>query len=601
MNRLVVSLLVSGVLLAAPTAGLAGPCRGDCDADGHVDVDELVLGVGVALGARPVAECSCLDSDQNGRIGIDEVLDAVADSLSGCERPAAPPNIVWIVAEDMNAEIGSFGDAVARTPNLDRLAAEGVRYTNVFSPSGVCAPSRAALITGMYPTSIGAHHMRTSDLGYETVPPPFVKAFTEYLRASGYYCINNGKTDYQFGGVFDGPFTIWDETSGNVSGRNRDPGQPFFAYFTLFSTHESQHFPRPDTVPDTDPDRIEVPPYYPDTPAVRAELARYYDNIATMDDQAGAILAQLGEDGLSESTIVIFFGDNGKGFPRDKRWAYDGGIHVPMIVRWPGQIEAGQVNEKLTSFIDFAPTMLSLAGLEVPQHMQGHVFLGAQAAPPRQYVFAATDRHDEATDRIRAVRDERYKYIRNYQPDTPYGQSIAFRNNLATMQEMFRLEEEGDLDPPADWYFRQTKPTEELYDVIADPFEIDDLAQLPEHLEVLTRMRAEHERWLVEYGDLGAIPEGDMIESMWPGGAQPETSAPVIEPAGGVFDDGVLIRITSETPGASIGYTLDEERPLRWKLYAGEFLLPASSRLRAKAIRYGFAESATVETTFEIR
>ena len=508
------------------------------------------------------------------------------------------PNIVWIVPEDMNFELGAFGDSVARTPNIDRLAEEGVRFTNAFATSGTCAPSRAALITGMYATSIGAHHMRSSRGGYQPVPPPEVKTFTEYLRVAGYYTSSAVKLDYQFSGILtDAPITNWDEPNGLW--RGREPDQPFFAYVTIFNTHESGLF-GDNSMTDTDRAAVEIPPYYPDTPLVRADFARLYDNVAEMDAEVGEIIAMLEEDGVLDDTIILLFPDNGRGFPRDKRWVYDGGIHEPLIVRWPGHLEPGASNEELVSFVDFAPTMLSLAGVTVPPHMPGRTFLGPSREPEPEYVFAAADRLDEAVDRIRAVRDRRFKYIRNYQPETPYGQSIAFRNMLATMQEMFRLHDAGRLEPPTEWYFRQTKPVEELYDTEADPFEIENLSSRPEYREVLERMRAAHETWVAETGDLGSIPEEELAERYWPGGVQPRTPSAAIEPAGGSFDGSVRVSIRSDVAGASIAYTFEEGDDAHWKLYTDPIMVSESGLLRARAIRYGWAESQDTIAEFDI-
>jgi len=519
----------------------------------------------------------CGGDDDAGQIAVDD-----------------PPNIVWIVAEDMNFEFGAFGDPVAQTPRLDALAEQGVRYTNLFATSGVCAPARAALITGMYATSTGAHHMRSLVGGYQPVPPPEVKTFTEYLRAAGYYTSNQGKTDYQFSDTFGGaPLTNWDEPNGDW--RGRATGQPFFAYFTLFVTHESGLFGNRE--PTTDPAAVSVPPYYPDTPVVRRDFARLYDNVATMDAAAGDILDMLEEDNVADDTIVFFFPDNGRGFPRDKRWVYDGGIHVPLIVRWPDGRDAGAVSDRLISFIDLPATVLSLAGVRIPAHLEGRAFLGPQAGAERELVFAAADRHDEATDRIRAVRDKRYKYIRNYQPQTPYGQDLDFRNNLATMQEMFRLEDEGLLEPPADWYFRQTKPVEELYDTAEDPFELNNLADDPAHARRLERMRAAHFDWVERTGDLGAVPEAELAERFWPGGEQPQTEPPLIEPSASGADGAVEVRLTSATEGASIAYTMETGESPLWLLYTGPVRVLAGATLRARAVRYGYAEST--ETRFD--
>lgn len=520
---------------------------------------------------------------------------AMACSESGSDGVAARPNVLWIVADDLSFEIGVYGDPLAHTPNIDRLAAEGVRYTNAFSTAGVCAPSRVALMTGTFATSMGAHHMRSLDGGYQPVPSPDVKTFTEPLRAAGYWASSLTKLDYQFSGIGDGaPRTNWDDPSADW--RGRAPGQPFFAHVTAFETHES--FLLVQRPVETDPDAVKLPPYYPDTPAVRHDLAQHYDNVARLDARVGEILATLEEDGLADDTVVFFFSDNGRGLPRDKRWVYDGGIHLPLIVRWPGKLDAGTVSEELVSWVDLAPTALALAGLAVPPHMQGRVFLGDRREPEPEFVFAAEDRHDEATDRIRAVRDRRWKYVRNYQPETPYGQPIAFRDRIATMQEIFRLHDAGQLFPPADWYYRATKPVEELYDTLADPYEVENVATRPEHAVRLESMRAAHERWVVETGDLGTVPEAELAERFWPGGVQPVTPAPRIVPAGGAYDGRLEVRIASGVDGASIAYTLEPGDDAHWLLYAGPFEVAPVATVRAVAVRYGWAESTPVTATF---
>jgi arylsulfatase A-like enzyme len=433
--------------------------------------------------------------------------------------------------------------------------------------------------------------MRSIDRGYQPVPPPEIKTFTEHLRAAGYYASSQTKLDYQFSGVFtDAPITNWDEPSGLWHGRGSD--QPFFAYITIFETHESRLLGDNSTTI-TDPAAVTVPPYYPDTPLVRADFARHYDNVEAMDANVGTILEMLEEEGLLEETVVIFFADNGRGFPRDKRWVYDGGIHEPLIVRWPDRQQGGTRSSELVSFIDFAPTTLALAGIDVPDHMPGRIFLGPRSEPEAQYVHAQADRMDEAPDRIRAVRDKRYKYIRNYETDTPYGQSIAFRNELVTMQEIYRLESEGDLGPPADWYFRQTKPLEELYDTQNDPFELTNLADEPEHEGVLKQMRGAHDAWVERTGDLGGVPESQLAERYWPGGVQPVTPAPVLSTSPN--SDGTTEVAIQAIEGASIAYALDEiGDDARWKLYAEPLAVPAGTLVRARAVRYGWAESGEV-------
>ena len=438
------------------------------------------------------------------------------------------PNILWISVEDMSPRLAAFGDTTAQTPNLDRFASQGVRYTNAYSVSGVCAPSRAALITGMYPTSIGAQHMRTLSRTaaiaqvtdpealaipvYEAVPPPEVKCFTEYLRAAGYYCTNNVKTDYQF----RPPFTAWDESSITANWRNRPEGKPFFSVINITTTHESQVWVRGGTPLLIDPAAVELPPYYPDTPVVRRDVARHYNNIQLMDAEVGLILKQLEADGLADSTIVFFFSDHGDGLPRAKRWLYDSGIRVPLMVRYPDGREAGSVRDELVSFVDFAPTVLSLAGVEIPPHMQGQSFLDKQEVRERDYVYAAKDRMDPALDTARAVRDKRFKYIKNYRPEKPFVQFIPYRDQMGLMQELLEGHEKGTLNSAQSLWFRPTKPVEELYDTANDPHELNNLANDPGFQDILLELRQAHERWAEETGDLGLIPEQELVIRMWP-------------------------------------------------------------------------------------
>ena len=351
------------------------------------------------------------------------------------------PNIVWISNEDMSPRLGVYGDKLARTPVLDRLARESIRYTNVFATAPVCAPSRAAIITGMYQTTLGAQHMRTTEDRvpelpgpYLAVPPFYVKAFPEYLRAAGYYTTNRAKTDYQFGV----PFTIWDDVGRTAHWRNRpDKSRPFFSVFNLEVTHESQIFPsspaRKGKPLVTNPAAIDVPPYYPDTPAVREELARMYDNIADMDGQVGEILKQLEDDGLAENTIVFYWSDHGDGVPRAKRSLYDSGLRVPLMIRWPkglgSTVTPGSVRDELVSFVDLAPTVLALAGVDIPAHLPGRVLVGPKAGAAPELVFAARDRMDTEYDMMRSARDAASSISATSRPScrTPATSRIATR------------------------------------------------------------------------------------------------------------------------------------------------------------------------------
>ena len=526
-------------------------------------------------------------------------------------------NILWISLEDTSPRLGCYGDTVARTPNIDRLASEGVRFPLAFSTAGVCAPSRSAIITGMYQTSLGTHHMRTArnnrltaePPSYEAVLPHYVKCLPEYLRAAGYFCTNNEKTDYQF----TPPFTMWDEQGRHANWRHRpDPAQPFFAVFNPTVTHESGMWPTEGEIIVTDPETVSLPPYLPDTPKARLALARHYDNLQRADEQVGEILRQLDEDGLADNTVVFLWSDHGEGLPRGKRWPYDAGIRIPLIVRWPGMLDGGSVDEQLVSLLDLAPTVLSLAGLPVPCHLHGQPFLGPQAqAQAREYVFATRDRHDEAYDMVRAVRDRRYKYLRHFRPDLPYLLWSPYGNRHPVLQEMWRLHAARQLTGSQNALF-EPRPAEELYDTESDPFEIHNLAGDPAMRETLLRMRAALEGWRQTFGDLGEESEDQMIARMWPGGAQPQTAAPVFVPItpdhpgleaseGGAFLAPLLVQLHCATQGASVGYTLEEGDRARWRLYSGPLHLgPGQVTLRAKAIRIGYVPSDERSATFTV-
>ena len=520
----------------------------------------------------------------------------------GGEEKAERPNILWLSCEDISPDLGCYGDEYSVSPNIDLLAAQGVRYDNVYSHAGVCAPTRSGIITGMYPTTIGTHHMRCNG-----VPPANVKCFPEYLRAAGYYCTNNSKTDYQF----DPPPSAWDECSNKAHWRNRGQGQPFLAVFNYTISHESQIRNRSKAMLDRianlgdkkhDPAKAKLPPYYPDTPICRQDWAQYYDVITLMDSQVGAALKELEDAGLADDTIVWFWGDHGRGLPRAKRWIYDSGLRVPLIIRvpekWrklalPGNADAlkpGSANDDLVAFIDFAPTMLSLAGVKIPDHIQGQAFLGPQKAKPRDYVYAARDRMDEAYDLIRAVRDKRYKYIRNYMWHITRGQDIEYMNEMPTMQEMRRLNAEGKLKGPQLQYFEPTKPVEELYDCKNDPHEVNNLAGDKKYQKILERMRKVHEQWVIDTGDIGLIPESEFDEIKRPNDEYEKTAKPVFFSAGQT-----QIGIASPTPGASIVYRIGQAP---WKLYTEPLSLSPAQTLRAKACRIGFKDSP--EATFKI-
>lgn len=520
---------------------------------------------------------------------------------------AARPNILWLSCEDMSPDLGCYGDPYARTPRIDRLASEGMRYLRAFSVAGVCAPSRSGIITSMYPTTIGTHHMRS-----QGVPPSFVKCFPEYLRAAGYYCTNRSKTDYNLGQpatgrpdnrvpdfwnrtpFFQPPVGCWDASSISAHWRGRPAGAPFFAVFNFEQSHEGRIRGEGDATAALagieqkhDPARAVLPPYYPDTELVRKDWATYHDLVTAVDQRVGQVLDELRDDGLERDTIVFFWSDHGRGLPRAKRWLYDSGIHVPLIVRWPGQVTPGSTSSELINLIDLAPTMLSIAGIPVPKYMQGRPFLGARKATSPRYIFGVRDRMDEQPDRIRSVRDERFKYIRNYQPERPYAQAIAYMDQMPSMKEWRRLHQEGRLNPVQAQFFADRKPTEELYDCVQDPHETRNLAESPQHQATLRRMRKALEVWEKRTGDLGRTDEKELLAQWRPGGVWQKTATPVIR-----FAEGRAV-IGCATEGATVEYAIGNSS---WRLYTG----PISQRgeIRARAGRLGFADSEIVRATW---
>lgn len=448
---------------------------------------------------------------------IHAALLSVVLAASGALNPQRP-NILWLSCEDIGPALGCYGEAHAITPELDALASQGVRYTRAFTIAGVCAPCRSSIITGLCPTSLGTHPMR-SQVGL----PAALRPFPALLREAGYHCTNNAKTDYQF----SAPADTWDHSGKGAHWRERQPGQPFFAVFNFTGCHESgivddAKYERVTAVLEPnqrrDPSRIKPPPYYPDTPAVREDLRRYHELITAMDHWVGRRLAELEADGLTEETIVFFWSDHGAGLPRAKRWVYDSGTHVPLIVRVPARFRLGEqgapgsVDEQLVSSLDLAPTVLRLAGADLPAYLQGRAFLGPELGPPRAFVFGVRDRMDERNDIVRSVRGPRFRYVRNFEPWKPYAQYLNTPEKGATMQALRRLHATDDLPPAAARFLAPTKPREELYDLERDPFEVRDLARDPDQRQTLLRMGAVLEEWMIERRDLGLVPESDLFE-----------------------------------------------------------------------------------------
>ena len=431
----------------------------------------------------------------------------LARGEAAADSNAPRPNILWLTCEDMGPHLGAYGDTYATTPNLDRFAALGLRFLNVWSNAPVCAPARTTLISGLYPTSTGSEHMRSM-----TRLPAGIKMYPQYLRDAGYYCTNNSKEDYNL----EKPGPVWDDSSSKAHWKNRKPGQPFFAVFNFTITHESQIRRRPHQLVH-DPAKVRVPAYHPDTPEVRHDWAQYYDNITEMDAQFAARLQELEQAGLAGDTIVFFYADHGSGMPRSKRWPYNSGLNVPLIVQCPDKFRhlaskeysPGGKTDRLVSFVDFAPTLLSLAGIKPPDFLQGHSFMGRYEAPPQPYVYGFRGRMDERYDLVRSVRDRRYVYLRNYMPHRIYGQHVAYMFETPTTQVWKRLFDDGKLSPPRT-YFWKTKPAEELYDLENDPDEVDNLAGRPQYREILRRFQSAQQELAVRIRDVGFLPEDEI-------------------------------------------------------------------------------------------
>jgi uncharacterized sulfatase len=420
------------------------------------------------------------------------------------------PNIVWIVTEDISPSLGCYGDRDAITPNLDKFAAQGARFTNAFTHCPVCAPTRSGLITGQYPITIGSHHMRS-----KLIKPPGL--FVDELRKAGYATFWPGKTDFNF----DLPKDWCDTRDWTKSPDLLPKDKPFFAYVNFTVTHESQVRANPQqyakntarltAAQKRDPAKVQLPPYYPDAPEVRRNVANYHDNITAMDYLVGDVLKTLDDRKLTDNTVVIFFGDHGWGLSRGKRWCYDSGTRAPLLVRWPGKITPGTVSDELIAFLDITASTVAITGAKIPDRFQGQDFLTANKAKPRDFVFSFRDRMDETYDRIRSARSKQYRFIKNFHPELPYAQWINYMDEMPTMKVWRQQAFAGKLNPVQMAFFAKTKPPEELYDIVADPHETKNLAADPAHAAALKRHREATEQWIADAKDLGAVPEKELI------------------------------------------------------------------------------------------
>jgi len=504
-------------------------------------------------------------------------------------------NILWLVAEDLSPNyLSAYGDLTSPTPNLDKLASEGVVYDYAFSTSGVCAPSRATLATGVYANSFGAQNMRTmwaeanarrgGIIDYEAVPPPEIRMLGDIMRENGYYCTNNSKTDYQF----EKSVMAWDESSNNAHWKNRSNDKtPFFSIFNFNQTHEGNFFSNWDEeefLISNDVD-ITIPPYLPQNSIGKRELRKVYSRLINLDNWIGEKIKELENEGLLEKTIVVFYSDHGGPLPRQKRLLYDSGLKVPLIIRYPNKERSGERDGRLVSFVDFPPTVLSMAGIKAPSFMQGQAFEGKfRSTRDREFIHGHADRFDESVDMIRAVRSKKFKYLKNFHPEKPYYLPLAFRERLPSMQELLRMRDANELDENQALWFRESKPEEELFDIENDPHELTNIASDPKYNEILVSMREECANWMDKIDDKGVINERELIELFYPQRKAKQTISPNIE----ISDKSVSVDVV--TDGSRIGYRYSSKKePSKgWIHYKDPITLIPNDTLEIIAHRIGY-------------
>lgn len=529
---------------------------------------------------------------------------ASAGLASGCATPARTsrpdprgrPNILWLVSEDNNPFIGAYGDPNARTPNIDAMAKRGLLYRNTYSNAPVCAPARFCLLTGIHPESNApANHMRA-----DASLPAYLKTYPELLRAAGYYCTNNEKTDYN---AAVNAADIWNDSSETAHYRNRPANTPFMAVFNFETTHESRLFGITDGK--VKPEHIRVPPYLPDSLAVRQDFASYYNLMERMDAQVGEKLAELESASLADDTIVFYFSDNGGCMPGSKRHCREEGLRCAMVVHVPDKwadFAPAPMGSKISapiSFIDFVPTLLSITGRPQPATMPGTPFLGRRISKPKTYAFGMRNRMDERYDFVRTVSDGRYRYIRNYMPHRPMGQVNAFPMMLRSYQDWYRRHAAGELNAVQSRFF-EPRPFEELYDLNADPDQIHNLAAEPAQSQRIEALRQALDQHMLDINDNGFIPEGSPLEgyeaSRQPG-AYPLAdiiSLAAIAPSGDLTRLAELTKaLTHENEvvryWAATGLLILKERALQVR----PALLDASKRETTTSVRVVLAEALT--------
>lgn len=428
-----------------------------------------------------------------------------------------PPNIVWINAEDISPAFGCYGDTFAYTPHIDKLAKTGVLYTNSFATAPICAPSRSALATGLYATALGTQHLRS-----ETPKPDFLKTLPEHLRQAGYFTSLLGKTDYNFD-----PEGVWEYwKSDEAPWRKRKENQPFYSMFVFGVSHEGagnfkdKYNELTKNLPNGafhSKEEVEVPPYYPVNEISKDLWARYYDLVSVFDQKVGDVVKNLEEDGLMDNTIIFVFSDHGFGMPRYKRWLNETGLKVPLVIHIPEKykdyfpVEQDSKTDELVSFVDYVPTVMNLADIIPEASMQGRPFLGKNLSTKRKYIYGARSRADDMYETSRAVRDDRYIYIRHFMPQYPYIQDGYIFSDRKESLKMLRAVHKANKLPPASEVMWHPKPIEELYDLKTDPHELNNLAESPDYQEIKSRLQKEMHKWMLEHKDIGLLHEAEFM------------------------------------------------------------------------------------------
>ena len=458
---------------------------------------------------------------------IINVLVLAAGIVSGLPLSAADssrPNILWIIIDDMSANFSSYGETLIETPHVDKLASNGVMFTKAFVTAPVCSTNRSAFITGMYQTSIGAHHHRSGRGELKIHLPDGIRPIPELFQEAGYYTAitgwpnrdrtSLGKTDYNF---------EWDKAMYNgPDWSQRQPGQPFFAQIHLpggkHRGRSIESFKRISARVEklfgskTDPAKVKLPPYYPNDPVLLKDWAAYLDSVRLTDKFVGDIIERLKEEGDYDNTVVLFMTDHGISHARGKQFLYEEGLHVPLVIAGP-TIQAGQVRDDLVEHIDIAALSLGLAGIDIPEYMQAQDIL-SKDYKKRTTIFAARDRCDETVEHLRGLRTARYKYIRNFLSNRPHLQPNRYKDGKDIMKALREAHAAGTLNQTQELLFTPTRPKEELYDLKNDPFEIHNLAADPKHQTRLKNLRKRLDNWMERTNDHGpeseAMYESDM-------------------------------------------------------------------------------------------